>query len=54
MLETESKKYTLLDYIKLNWKISRLWVVIRAMDRRKTQPFFCRCFRFFSSFSISI
>ena len=33
MLETESKKYTLLDYIKLNWEISRLWVVIRAMDK---------------------
>ena len=33
MLETESKKYTLRDYIKLNWEISRPWVVVRAMDK---------------------
>ena len=33
MLEAESKKYTLLDYIKINWEISRPWVVVRAMEK---------------------
>ena len=32
-LKVENKKYILRDYIKLNWEISRPWVVIRAMDK---------------------
>ena len=32
-MEVENKKYTLQDYIKINWEISRLWVVVRAMDK---------------------
>lgn len=27
------KKYMLFDYIKINWGISRLWVVVRALDK---------------------
>ena len=32
-MEVENKKYTLQDYIKINWEISRLWVAVRAMDK---------------------
>ena len=32
-MKVENKKYILRDYIKLNWEISRPWVVIRAMDK---------------------